>query len=321
MIKIVTRIIVILLSGCVSLSIYAKDFTIEEINHLPRDLSGSINSRLDANNKGCALVKVQCPLEGIVFEGNVIGDVEQKAGEYWVYMSEGTKMLQIKHIGKNPILVTFADYNIPSLLSTQTYCIRIHLEIDVVSDEIIPFNDPNVELGHKWVDLGLSVNWAQCNIGAKIPSEQGFYYAWGERGVKQSYSQYNSETSNVKLSEISGNDQYDTATSQWKGHWRMPTSAEFQELKNNCQWRWKIRDGISGFEVIGPNGNSIFLPASGVMVGSELNDLNETGDYWTSSPQPNRNSYSYIFDFSKEEKSLVPVERHLGASIRPVINK
>ncbi|MCM1141113.1 MAG: DUF1566 domain-containing protein [Muribaculum sp.] len=301
-------------------SVIAQDFTVQGVEET-RDLSVSIKPRLDQNGLKCALVKVQCPLEDVVFEGNVIGESEFKAGEYWVYLSPGSKMLRIKHSKKTPIFVNFVDYGITNLGSNVTYNIIINVVNDIESEEIIPFNDPNVELGHKWIDLGLSVKWAQCNIGAKIPTETGQYFAWGELASKDSYVQYNSQTANVKLSDISGDNQRDVALHKWKGNWRMPTYSEFQELKSKCQWRWKLRDGVSGFEIIGPNGNSIFLPCAGAMVGSELNDLNESGDYWTSTPQPNRNAYSYIFDFNKDEKSFIPVERHLGATIRPVINK
>lgn len=295
--------------------------TVESVKELPTDLSAKTNKRLDLNGKSCALVKIEMRSPEAKFEGNVIGEVDYNTSEYLVYLSPGTKTLKMSHPNQTPVTIDFEDYGISGLSEGTTYSVLIRIVDTVVSEEIIPFNDPCVEMGHKWVDLGLSVKWAQCNIGAKIPTETGQYFAWGERMDKDSYSPYNSETANTALADIGGTSEHDVAAYKWKGTWRMPTASEFQELKSKCQWRWKSRDGLFGFEIIGPNGNSIFLPAAGVKVGSELKDLSESGDYWSSTPQPNRNSYSFLFDFSIDEKGLVPAERHIGASVRPVINK
>lgn len=136
------RQIIIVVCFCVYSCMYAQDFLIKDVRHVQEDLSGSVNSRVDANNKGCALVKVQCTLDDIVFEGNIIGDVARNAGEYWVYLSEGTKMLQIKHATMNPILVKFSEYDISGLLPKQTYCIRLIVKNNMLSNiEIKP--DPN----------------------------------------------------------------------------------------------------------------------------------------------------------------------------------
>lgn len=140
--KLELRQIITVVFFCVFSCVYAQDFLIKEVRHIQEDLSGSVNSRVDANNKGCALVKVQCPLDDIVFEGNIIGDVARNAGEYWVYLSEGTKMLQIKHATMNPILVKFSEYDISGLLPKQTYCIRLIVKNNMLSNiEIKP--DPN----------------------------------------------------------------------------------------------------------------------------------------------------------------------------------
>lgn len=127
---------------CIDLSVQAQNCTVESVDYLDNDLSASINQRVDANGVKCALVKVQCPHNDIIFEGNVIGEVEQKAGEYWVYMSNGTKMLQIKHADFNPVFVKFSDYSIPNLMSAKTYCIRVHLKNNSVKDKNIRPN-PN----------------------------------------------------------------------------------------------------------------------------------------------------------------------------------
>ena len=126
-------------------------------------------------------------------------------------------------------------------------------------------------VGHDYVDLGLpsGLKWATCNVGASSPEEYGGYYAWGETTTKSSYDESNSLTSGKSVSELwlagiiddSGNltMQYDAARANWGGSWRMPTKTECQELKDRCVWNWTSQNGHTGYKVVGPNGNSIFL--------------------------------------------------------------
>ena len=80
--------------------------------------------------------------------------------------------------------------------------------------------------GHGYVDLGLSVKWATCNVGATSPEDYGHYFAWGERCPKEEYTRENSLTYRKDMSDIAGNPQYDAATANWGGNWRMPTKNE-----------------------------------------------------------------------------------------------
>ena len=102
--------------------------------------------------------------------------------------------------------------------------------------------------------------------------EYGDYYAWGETETKSEYTEGNSATYGLSISELQSqgyidgegnlNPQYDAATANWGGDWRMPTKAELNELLNNCTWTWTTQNGHKGYKVTGPNGNSIFLPAA-----------------------------------------------------------
>ena len=98
--------------------------------------------------------------------------------------------------------------------------------------------------GYEWVDLGLSVRWATCNVGASVPSGYGDYYAWGEIETKTEYTEETSLTYGVELGDISGNSQYDAATANWGEGWRMPTEHEFEELFDECDWEWTSLDGM-----------------------------------------------------------------------------
>ena len=147
--------------------------------------------------------------------------------------------------------------------------------------------DPDGEIGgHGYVDLGLpsGKKWATCNVGATTPEGYGNYYAWGETSPKAEYTWENSVTYGEQMSDISGNPQYDAATANWGGGWRMPTRDEMEELENNCEWEWTQVNGVNGARVVGPNGHCIFLPAAGNRGGSSLSSGGYDGYYWSSTP-------------------------------------
>ena len=88
---------------------------------LPIDLSASQHERKDLNGQPCALVKVQLATMGARFEGNVVGSAEYKTNEYWVYMTEGSYMLSVKHPSFVPLSVNFRDYGISGVQGKATY--------------------------------------------------------------------------------------------------------------------------------------------------------------------------------------------------------
>lgn len=102
------------------------------------------------------------------------------------------------------------------------------------------------------VDMGLSVMWADHNLGASFPADAGGYFPWDAE-----------------------------ETSLWGDGWRLPTDEEWQELYDKCRWTWTIRDGIGGRVITGPNGNSIFVPASGIDIDGEKLVNGCIGIYWT----------------------------------------
>lgn len=163
------------------------------------------------------------------------------------------------------------------------------------------------ENGYEYVDLGLSVKWATCNIGATEVEEFGNYYGWGEVEPKQYYSYYNYRfydggdlildrqstipvnPCNIKLSKYNTTDnknvldpEDDAAHVNWGGNWRMPTVAEWQELIDSCFWTTTIMNDVEGFLISEgpaswmPGEPFIFLPFAGTM---EYNYDLETGVY------------------------------------------
>lgn len=169
----------------------------------------------------------------------------------------------------------------------------------------------------KAVDLGLSVKWATCNVGASRPEEYGSYYAWGE--TKSEYSESNSITFNKQIGTIAGYSRYDAARANWGGSWRLPTMAEFDELIANCTSTWTTRNGTAGqLFTSKKNGKSIFLPAAGCRNGSSLDSAGEYGDYWSASPHASDPESACYYFFYSGNCSTSRVYRVYGFSVRPV---
>lgn len=181
--------------------------------------------------------------------------------------------------------------------------------------------------GLKVVDMGLSVKWASCNLGANRSEQAGEYYAWGEVATKTDYTANNSDTYSYALSELrskkvidSKNEllpSKDVATLKMGKAWRMPTKEEAEELVKKCQWEWGLKNGARGYKVTGPNGQYIFLPAKGYFFGAQIYDVEETGNYWTSTGYDNGN-FSYTLDFSKKRQKVNSSGRSGGRCIRAV---
>lgn len=191
--------------------------------------------------------------------------------------------------------------------------------------------EPETINGYAYVDLGLpsGLKWATCNVGANDPEDYGDYFAWGETETKGDYSSTNSTTFGLTLSElqsqgyIDGNDNltssYDAATANWGSPWRMPATSELNELLNSCTWTWTTQNGVNGYIVTGPNGNSIFLPAAGYYRRSSLQKDGELGRYWSSTPD--KREYDDISDRLGFDSSVQEVDwdyRYYGRSVRPV---
>jgi uncharacterized protein (TIGR02145 family) len=170
--------------------------------------------------------------------------------------------------------------------------------------------------GYDYVDLGLSVKWATYNVGATKPEEYGDYYAWGEIKPKQHYVGDNyTYKSNPETLPLSA----DAANVNWGGSWRMPTRAEYDELRNHCTWEWTTLNGEKGYKVISKkNGNSIFLPAAGRRY-NNLYSAGSLGHYWSSSLGTDyRYAYYLLFNSSYVSFNYYTGHRCHGLSVRAV---
>lgn len=197
------------------------------------------------------------------------------------------------------------------------------------SDDALDDKD-NFHKGHEWVDLGLSVKWATCNVGATKPEEYGGYYAWGETEEKDDYSwdtykycelngdRYIEPSEIIDIGSDISSSSYDVAHVKWGGKWRMPTDHEFFELSNSCSWQWTTLNGVSGMRVTGKNGNSIFLPAAGSRSDGKINSV-KIGAWYRSATLYFSSPWCYVFDYLSERGWANPVFcQYYGYSVRPV---
>ena len=110
----------VLLFAAIS-TVFAQKLTVESFKLAGSDLTAQTQPRKDLNDRNCALIKVGIGLQGVQFEGGIMGNVENKTGEYWVYMPQGNRQLKVKHANYAPVMVTFADYGVEKLESNRTY--------------------------------------------------------------------------------------------------------------------------------------------------------------------------------------------------------
>ena len=211
------------------------------------------------------------------------------------------------------------------------------IKVDSIS-MIAPSENVDSHNGHEYVDLGLSVKWATCNVGATKPEEYGDYFAWGETQPKSNYdwstykwcngsyytqTKYNTNSSYGTVDNKTTLDLGDDAArANWGGSWRMPTDAELTELREQCTWTWTTQNGVYGYKVTskksGYTNKSIFLPAAGYRSVSSLNCAGSYGYYWSSSLYTGYPDDAYELYFNSGHVDWYGSSRYYGLSVRPV---
>lgn len=194
------------------------------------------------------------------------------------------------------------------------------------SEAIIPISEA--------VDLGLSVKWAIRNVGADTPEEYGDYYAWGETEEKDDYSWETYKWCNGSgnsMTKYCTNRYYgtvdnkvvldpkdDVARVKWGGSWRMPTWSEFEELLEKCTLKLASQKGRKGIVVIGPNGNTIFLPLAGSRSGTTF--YSYEARYWSATLHESYSNCAYALhtDDKYYYDDYWYYGRYFGFPVRPV---
>ena len=213
-------------------------------------------------------------------------------------------------------------------------------DVNAVIDIILTACNPIPD----YVDLGLPSGtlWATRNVGASKPEDYGEYFAWGETVPKpredynlDTYKWYKSDSvdhgfTKYCVHNYSGyNDFFDNLAelnpeddAAWANYpdGRIPTIEQFQELCDNCTWQWTQRNGVNGQLVTGPNGNSIFLPATGSLSSARPNNtLGSRAYYWSRTLATNYSSHARAMGFLSDHWfTRYDFEREGGFAVRAV---
>lgn len=208
--------------------------------------------------------------------------------------------------------------------------------VSAVVAKIVDYFPENV-----YVDLGLSVKWATCNVGANKPEEYGDYYAWGETEPKDFYfwdtykycdGTYNSLTKYTDSAY--GKDGFsdnksvldpedDVAHVKWGGNWRIPTKDELEELRTKCTWTSTTLNGVRGYSVTskveGYTDRSIFMPATGMRIRQWTLNTDTIGRFWGNSIVTGDDYDAVYLDFNfSRGPGRFSIIRCLGQCVRPV---
>ena len=271
--------------------------------------------------------KIVLPIDKAYFEIRMEDDKDLPPIDWDEFVSLDSR--DVRDAAKSPVLIDISEYE-----SLGLYTIDEILNAKMGLD--LPWFD-DTDIIHGYVDLGLSVKWATCNVGAESPEDYGDYYAWGETETKDvydwsSYKWCNGSSDTLtkynpfkvqgivdSITTLDPND--DVAHVKWGGSWRMPTASEFRELMDNCKWTWKSVNGINGYvvksRIKGYTDRSIFLPVAGYCYDKELCCAGEVAYYWSNS----------LFDFPISAKSILLssddfcrhyCSRFVGNPVRPV---
>lgn len=193
------------------------------------------------------------------------------------------------------------------------------------------------------VDLGLPSGtlWDACNVGANRPEQSGVYVAWGETESKDSYAWNNYSFGNSKnaLTKYITNGDYgtvdnldvllsadDVATRNNEKRF-LPTKEQIRELIFNCTWSEEVYNGVIGAYVVGPNGNSIFLPYSGCKVDRVTQEQSRYGYYWSksldgfASKGTSENTAGMLRICEDGTRNNYNMDRYVGCTVRAVRGK
>ena len=336
------------------LAVVAEDVTrASDFFPLSFDVSGSVSV-------GC----VQTGKRSVEMLGRAVPLPMQPVSEmgfYYATSAEGLLSAPIKVVATTGDETGSYGCILNRLKYEQTYYYRSYLVRggEIVYGETKSFTVPRPHIYQEPVDLGLSVKWASCNLGATVPEEYGDYYSWGELEPYyeslspliwkpgKSYGYYFRSSSfafynprlrhEIEITKYNFDPEFgavdnkydlepedDVAVEELGGGWRIPTIEEVRELVDNCTWTWTNVNGVKGRMVSG-NGNSIFLPAAGVIESLEWEELywrdnpGEVGRYWSTKMLDYRDPDEIRCLYLEEtDYRASTTGRFFGVPVRPV---
>ena len=314
---------------------YSNNLTATYVNGSKREINPTIIKENSKSSKGLLSVFTLIDLNyngtNLKLDNNIRSKVEQQVENYGIFTANTEYASQAESRVKTYVMMVIdgsASFRENSKLAKEK---AIEMKNVITGLDAEKYNNSP----YVYVDLGLSVKWATCNLGASNPEDYGWYYAWGETGNKSAFTweNYKYQTSGNSVDSVefskyttTGNHgilvddktildpEDDAAHVKWGGNWRIPTIKEFQELYDNCDWTWISLNGHYGYKVKsnvpGYTDRSIFLP---------MPFNKEEGVYW-SSTLANDDSRACVLYFGSDFIHTTYVStRFAGAKIRPIL--
>lgn len=189
------------------------------------------------------------------------------------------------------------QYDLSGLLPNTTYyyIAYVNLGTGYAYGEAKSFTTGDVQF--EYVDLGLSAQWATCNVGAERPTDVGTLVGYGDpTGLVTT-----DDASLYATGNIYGGKR-DIATAIRAG--RLPTLDEVKELVNQCSYQWETVDGVEGARFTAPNGNSVFFPAA--------------AGYWTGTGSASSAQFSNAYEVNSQSANLTAEQVISRLAVRPV---
>lgn len=266
-----------------------------------------------------------------------------------VYVWKNGELSSIK-----PDSITFRNPVVPTEIALSVWENGVASDLEVDSIVLIdPYKSTATVDDHAYVDLGLSSRtlWATCNVGADSPEDFGNYYSWAETDLEKNnahcmahykyllaqegvwiWTKYNlnlDESDSFRDGKTELDSEDDAATVNWGAKWKTPTAEQLQELINEANPQIATLNGVKGYRFVGPNGNSIFLPAAGYFFDANgySTMVGQRGFYW--SRNLSIDSYEHVqclFFLNEDGFGQIKMRktsdegtlRYYGRSIRPV---
>ena len=224
------------------------------------------------------------------------------------------------------------SFSIKELKPLTTYYYRavVYYGGNYYYGDTFSFKTPFLETDFNYVDLGLSVKWGTCNLGATSTEERGDYYAWGETETKSTFTkstyQYYDSIADTYInigSEISQTN-YDAAKIKLGSRWKMPTYQETKELYDNCIWESATYQGVQGYLLTSKiNGNYLFIRTTSCT--NTASSKMKYSQFWTSTLSTEYSdsiAYAFYMNYSYFNVNNTYMARssfrEYGLPIRPV---
>lgn len=225
--------------------------------------------------------------------GNVVlGKVSVHNGEKHFYVDKNYKSILNFHPDLNEwVLKLYVNgKDVTENINNEQYILLNNSDSTYVR---IVFSNSNIPSDA--IDLGLSVLWANRNIGAEAPEKMGTWIPWGAtQQAPNGWSDYLCEdylcggdldpiyaAGFFKNKDIAGS-AFDQAHVLLGSGWQLPSDDQFNELIDKCEWNRENISGTNGYRITGPNGNSIFLPENGYLMPGGRGVYSNNCYYWSS---------------------------------------